>query len=294
MKKLIAITLTAFVLAACGEAVEVPPAYVGKILTKNGFKPETVPPSKFRLGPCFWYCDKLVLAEMSDKGMEESFRLFMPKDQLNVAFDVRFTMSLRQDAAMVDSVYNRIPARTSDGGVKFIPAADVYETYGKPVIREVVRTVVAKYGINEVASSREAINSQIYDSVTEALQGLPIAVKRLALADVQFPDVIVKAKELAAERRAAIQQAEAEKQVTLVKMQAQLEQARAERAIRREKAEAAKEENKIFSESVTDEYLKYKTLEVLETLANNPNTVFVPYEALDTLGLSQRVFHKKD
>ena len=293
MKKLFLIPIIAASLAACGEAVEVPPAHVGKVLTKNGYKPDTIPPSKFRLEMCWAYCDKLIVAEMSDIGLKEQFRLFMPKDQLNMSFDIRFTMSLRQDEKVIETIYNRIPADVDEDGDAIISALKVYQTYGQPVVREVIRTVVSKYSINEVASSREAINAEVFDAVSKALNGTPISVKRLAFADMQFPDVIVRAKEIAAERRAAIQQAEAEKQVTLVNMQAELEKAKAERAVRRERAEAAKEENKIFSESVTDEYLKYKTLEVLETLAQNPNTVFVPYEALDTLGLSQRVFRKE-
>ena len=279
-------------LSACGEMVQVPPAHTGKVLTKNGYKPDNVPPSKFRLDMCWFYCDELILLELSDTGMKESFRLFMPKDQLNMSFDIRFTMSIRNDPSSIDSVYARIPAIDEGdldaGGL--IPSMNVYRTYGQPILREVIRTVVAKYEINEVASSRETINAEVYAAVTEALQGTPISVKRLAFADIQFPEVIVEAKIKAAERRAAIQQAEAEKQVMLVNMQAELERAKAERAVRREKAEAAREENEIFSESVTERYLQYKALEVLEAMANNPNTVFVPFGALDTVGLSQKIF----
>lgn len=281
-------------LAGCiGERVEVPPAHIGKVLTKNGYKPDNYAPSKFRLDMCIFYCDKLVLAELSDRGMKESFRLFMPRDQLNMQFDIRFTMSLRDDPKSIDTMFARIPPQDASGHSAhgLISSAAVYHTYGQPILREVIRTVVAKYEINEVASSREAINAEIYEAVSEALKGTPISVKRLAFADIQFPEVIVQAKIKAAERRAAIQQAEAEKQVVLVNMQTQLEQAQADRAIRRERALAAQEENQIFAESVTDKYLAYKNLEVLSKMAENPNTVFVPYEALDALGLSNRVFN---
>ena len=287
----------AVALSGCGELAEVPPAHTGKILTKNGFKPDNIPPSKFRLDLCWAYCDKLILTELSDTGMKESFVLFMPQDQLNMSFDIRFTMSIRNDARSIDSIYSRVPAETSKEALDGLDAGGligslrVYETYGQPALREVVRTVVAKYKINEVASSREAINAEVYEKVAEALEGTPVSVKRLAFADIQFPDVIVNAKIKAAERRANIQQAEADKQVMLVNMQTKLEEAKADRAVRREVALAAKEENAIFAESVTDEYLKYKHLEVMAALAENPNTVFVPYAALDNLGLSQRIFN---
>ena len=290
--------LAMFLLTACGDRVAVPPAHVGKVLTKNGYKPENIPPSKFRLDACIWYCDALILAEMADIGMKENFQLFMPKDQLNMSFDIRFTMSMDDSDASIDSIFSRVPSEStkdtelSGWAQGIIPAMKVYRTYGQPVLREVIRTVVAKYAINEVASSRAAINAEVFEAVSEALDGTPISVKRLAFADIQFPAVIVEAKVKAAERRAAIQQAEANKQVILVNMQTELEKAKAERAVRREKALAAKEENNIFAESVTEKYLKYKSLEVLAAMADNPNSVFVPYQALDDIGLSQRIFAK--
>jgi len=70
----------------------------------------------------------------------------------------------------------------------------------------------------------------------------------------------------------------------LVKLQADLAAAKAERAIRRERAEAAKEENIIAAESVTDKYLKYKRLEVLEAMAKNKNATWIPFGALDKVG----------
>ena len=76
-------------------------------------------------------------------------------------------------------------------------------------------------------------------------------------------------------RRIAIQQEEAEKQIRLVKLQADLEAARAERQIRRERAQAVLEENKIYAESVTERYLAYRRLEVLEKLAGSRLTIRV-------------------
>lgn len=297
MNKLLRFTatiVTTALLGSCvwGDKVEVPPAFVGKVLTKNGYKPETVPPSKFRLDACIWYCDKLVLLEAADKGMKEEFNLFMPKDQLNMAFDVRFTMSVASDEKSINAIYNRIPARGYEGYKSpIISANKVYETYGRPVLRDVIRQIVAQYSINEVATNRERINAEVFNAVTEALKGSSLNMKRLALADVQFPKIITTAKEAAAERRIKIEEAEAQKQVRLVELQAELEQARMEKNIRKERAQAALAENQIFAKSVTKEYLEYKKLEVLGVLANNPNTVFVPYKALDTLGLQQAIFN---
>lgn len=78
----------------CGKAVTVPPAHVGKILTKNGYAPETIPPSKFRLPPCLAYCDSLVILEASDRAVKEVMVVFMPEDKLNLTVEIRGTISI--------------------------------------------------------------------------------------------------------------------------------------------------------------------------------------------------------
>lgn len=60
MNKIAIAVALAVSLAACGERVEVPPAHLGKIMTKDGYLPGTVGTSKFRLPACWSYCDKLV------------------------------------------------------------------------------------------------------------------------------------------------------------------------------------------------------------------------------------------
>ena len=162
----------AFSLSACGEVVEVPPAHIGKVLTRSGYKPDNVPPSKFRLEPCMAYCDRLILLELADKGMEEEFQLFMPRDQLNVSFDLRFTVAVRDDPVEIDRIFDRVPAKLAESeyGRRWeIDVDRLYETYGRPVIREVVRTIMARFTINEVASSREEVNAEITRAVIAEL-----------------------------------------------------------------------------------------------------------------------------
>lgn len=274
--------------ASCGMIATVSPATVGKILTKNGYLPETIKPSKFRLAWCWMYCDKLITADASDRGLKEKFNLFMPKDQLNMRFDVRMIVAIREDTKSIDAIFNRIPPNEND----HISNERVYDTYVKPVIRDTIRSTIAAYSINEIASSRERINHEISQAVAKALHGVPMQIKRVGLAEIQFPDVITKQKEIAAQRRIEIDEAEAKKQIRLVTLQADLAAAKANRAIRLVKAQAAKDENAIYAASMSDKYLAYKQLEVLELMAQNPNTVFLPFKALDQVGLSQRLFSK--
>ena len=299
----VAATLSAaFVLTGCiGESVQVPPAYVGKILSKDGFQPGLIKPSQFRLPICFFYCDRLIVVESSDFGHVEQFRkdhaLYMPKSELAMPFDVRGTFAIRNDEPALQAVFDRVPAvrpRKQLRGLVhgFISKRRIYNIYGKAIVRDVVRRVVSKYSIEQVASSRAAVNAELNREIAAALKTTPLLALRFGLADVRFPRVILDQKETAARRRIAIQQEEAEKQIRLVILQADLEAARAERQIRRERAQAVLEENRIYAESVSDRYLAYRRLEVLEKLAGSRNTKWVPFQALGSVGQSVALFRE--
>lgn len=285
-----------------GELAEVPAAHYGKIQTKNGFNPDVIPPSRFRLPYCWVYCDKLYLVESADFGIEEAFRgenaLFMPKSDLVMPFDVRGTLAIKGDPVSLNAAFDRVSTEPLDSwganAAGIIRKEALYKIYGEPIIRDVVRQVVAKYSIDEISSSREAVNAELTNALNKAFESTPILIRRVGLADVRFPELILKQKETAAQRRIAIEQEEAEKQIRLVKLSADLEAAKASRAIRREQAQAAAEENEILAKSATREYIEYRKLEVAEKMAENKSAVFFPFSALDEVGLSNKVFRANE
>lgn len=283
----ITLILVTLLLAGCnpffGEKVEVPPAHIGKVLTKDGYKVDDVYPSRFRLDLCVTYCDSLILLEMADRSKTETFKLFMPKDQLNMKFDVRMTVAV--NPKKIDEIYEKIaPSKNK------IVFETLYNTYARPIIRDQVRQIMAEYSINEVASNRESISNELYEKVSKSLEDSSLTIKRFGLADVQFPDVITKAKEAAAERREQIEREKAQFEIQKVQLERALEEAKMTREIEKERAEATREVNDILAKSVTDKYLSYRSLEVLEKIADSKNKVFVPMEALGTIGLQQSIF----
>ena len=96
MKKFMMIVVMALgvLLAGCGQRVEVPPAHVAKIVSKDGYQENLIPTSKFRLAPCLAYCDRLVLLDVSDKSYTENLEIFIPEDKLNLTVSVRTTLSV--------------------------------------------------------------------------------------------------------------------------------------------------------------------------------------------------------
>jgi len=277
---LVLLTLMSF-LKACGQKVEVPPANVGKILGKNGYMPDTIPPSKFRLAPCWAYCDKLVKLQVSDNQLEEPLKVFMPKDKLNITVDIRGTFSIPNDQKTVDAIFNKVVAEEYKEG-SWITAKQVYDVYGRQAVRGIVRSEITKYTIQEVLANRESIGQNIHAAISAKLKttNTPLSISRFELADVQPPKVIVEAQEAAKEREIDIQKAEASAQVALVEAEKALEIAKANRLVEREKASAIAEQNKIASASITPQVLAYKQLEtalaIVEAAAKNGNTVFLP------------------
>lgn len=290
MRKLVSL-LFVFVLlgccVGCGERVQVPPAHVGKILTKNGYAPETVPPSKFRLPACMAYCDKLVLLEAADKGFSENMVVFMPKDKLNLTVEVRGTLSILTDQKTVESIFDRVTSTVwaEDKSIGYIALTQVYKTYGQQAVRGVIRSEIVKHSISDILAQREAIGENIHSTLSAKMKdsSVPILVSRFELANVQPPKVIVEAQQAAKEREIDIQKAEADAQVDMVKAERDLEVAKKTRLVEREKALAIAEQNRIAAKSITPQLLAYRKLEVAERiysdLSKSNNVIIVPADS---------------
>lgn len=281
MKKiLLATILTATtMISGCfwGEKVEVPPATVGKVMTKNGYNEGVISTSKFRLPKCWAYCDSLVLLSIADQSHMESMDLFMPKDKLVMKFDIRLTLT--PNPKQYDSLFDRIPA--SNG---MIPTAQIYNTYAKQVIRSQAREILSEYSIGEIASNLEKVNVILTEELTQSITAkTPYLVRHIGLAGVKYPEVIVAAQENAAERREQIQQEEAQLEISKVQLTRQLQEQQMKRKIEVEKAKAEAEVNKILADSVTKEYIKYHELQIMYDIAQSENKVFVPSGMLNSM-----------
>lgn len=289
--KLIVVVSVFFILAGAtplffGQKVEVPPAAVGKVMGKNGYLEGTISTSKFRLDPCITYCDKLVTLNVADTPRMEQMELFMPKDKLNMSFDLRLTLAVKP--SHYDQIFNLVtPSKTPEGN-DIISLNLVYQTYAQQIIRAEAREFLTQYTIAEVASSRETINNLLSERLSESVnEKTPFLLRYAGLADIQYPKVIIEAQENAAERREQIQQEEAQLEISKVALERQLQEQRLQRAIDVERAEAEAQVNRILAESITPQYIKYRELNALEQISKSPNTKWVPTELLS--GLSGQV-----
>lgn len=254
-------------LTACGERVEVPPAHVGKIMTKDGYQDNLIPTSKFRLEQCFVYCDRLVVLDIADKAYKEELNIFIPADQLNLGVTVQATLSI--SPKKTEELFKSISPKELTGQLSIIENSRIYQTYASQIIQKEVREYLSQYSISQIASSNEKINSELSVKLQEVIsERTPFSVRFVGITGLRYPDIITKAQEAAAERREAIQQEEAQAKVTEVKLEAQLKEARLQRAIEKEKAETEALAQRVLAESVDPRVLQLRQLEIQKTLAD--------------------------
>lgn len=259
--KLFGVIALGSLLTACGSGVEVPPAHVGKIMTKDGYQENLIPTSKFRLAPCWAYCDRLVTLDISDKSYVETLNIFIPEDKLNLGVQVRTTLSINPKKTV--ELFNALSPTEVSGNISVIESDKIYKTYATQIIQAEAREYLSQYSISEIASSNEKINADIRDRLSKVIeQRTPFSVRYVGITNITYPKIITDAQEAAAERREAIQQEEAQLQISKVKLERELQEARLNRAIEKEKAETEAIAQKTLAESVDSRVLELRKLEV--------------------------------
>jgi regulator of protease activity HflC (stomatin/prohibitin superfamily) len=249
-------------MVGCGVKVEVPPAHVAKVMTKDGYQANLIPTSKFRLPSCWTYCDRLVLLDVSDKAFTENLVIFIPKDKLNLSVSVRTTLSV--NPKKTEELFNSIsPVLGKDNAdVSLIELQKVYLTYAQQIVLTITREYLSQYSIAEIASSTEMVNNELRVRLTKALsERSPFSVRYVGITDINYPKIISDAQENAAKRREQIQQEEAQLEISKVQMDRELIEARLTRQIEKEKAETEAEAQRIQAQTVDSRVLELRRLE---------------------------------
>lgn len=262
MKKFMMVVVMALgvLLAGCGQRVEVPPAHVAKIVSKDGYQENLIPTSKFRLAPCLAYCDRLVLLDVSDKSYTENLEIFIPEDKLNLTVSVRTTLSVNPNKT--EELFGALSPAQVDGSTSIIQSNTIYSTYAAQIIQAEVREYLSQFSIAEIASSNERVNSDIRERLSRVLQQrTPFNVRYVGLTNIKYPEIITNAQEAAAERREAIQQENAQLEISKVRLERELHEARLNRAIEKEKAETEALAQRTLAESVDNRVLELRRLE---------------------------------
>ena len=266
MLKVSALALAATLMVGCGERVEVPPGFVGKVMTKDGYQEGLIPTSKLRLAPCMNYCDRMVIMDNTDKSYVEPMEIFIPADKLNIKVDLRATLAV--DPQRAEPLFNKLPQVTQGDQLSVIAGESIYNTYGKQVLQAEVRSYLTKYSISEIASNGEKINSDIQVLLSKVMgERTPFTVRYAGLTNIKYPTIITEAQENSAKRREMIAQEEASLSVSKVKLDRELQEAKMQRAIEKEKAETEAQAQVVLANAVDPRSLRIKELEIQKILA---------------------------
>lgn len=248
MKKLYSFVMMlalAFGLTGCvGDAVEVPPAHIGKVMTKDGYREGIVGTSKFRLDWCWNFCDKLVTLNVADQSYTENMEIFIPEDKLKLKIAIRTNLTLSPKKA--ESLFNSLPpsAEESNASTAVISRDSAYKTYAQQIILTETREYLSQFKIAEIASSLEKMNEDLRVRLSKKLS-THFDVRYVGITNIEYPTIISEAQENAARRREMIEQENAQKEVDKVKLERQFQEAQLQRKIDVEKAEADAEADRV-------------------------------------------------
>jgi len=262
----------------------------GKILDRSGFQPEVYPPSRVNTG---WH-GTLVLVETTTHTVNETVTVRC-KDDMNLIAQIRFQLRMGEQEKSLNAVFNDIkPAEGSD----LITLKQVYNVYGKMLVNKIAREVLSQYAIADVNDNFAHISADIYKRTLEAFKPTPLIITDVALGKLDYPDVIDRAIESAAKRNLEIKQAEADVQVRLTELKGKEKVAEGEYRIKMQEAKRIKDYNAAIAEGITPQLIELRKLEVQQELVQaigkgDTTTIFVPYSALGTTGLQNRIMLTK-
>lgn len=134
-----------------------------------------------------------------------------------------------------------------------------------PVFRSAVADVSARYFAKDMhTGQRSIIENAIQEQMTKNLDGRGINIENVLVKSIQLPANLARAIE---------EKLEAEQQA--LRMEFVLQQAQREAEQQRIRAEGTRDAQLIIAEGLTEEILRFKSIEAFLELAKSPNTKII-------------------
>ena len=172
----------------------------------------------------------------------------LTKEGLTVALDI--TVLYRLQDSVADKIYTTI-------------GEDYIGVIVRPQIRTVIREVIAKYEAKQLYSEeRQKVALEIAEKLEPELEKRGIALERVLLRNIKLPDSLTQK---------ITEKLEAEQEAERMEFVLQKEQQEAER--KRIEAQGIADANRIISNSLTPEYLRWYHIQMLP---NYNSVIYIP------------------
>jgi hypothetical protein len=282
LSKLFIVSLVLLLGACSFHTVE--PASKGKILTTSGYQPEVLKPGKYTL----WGRDDMIILDTSTKVYNEYNIKVKMADKLTLLVDVKFAGRIDSQPTVINTIFNDIVA----GSDKRIVFDEIYSVYGQMLVRNKTREIISQYSVDDVHANYKRISEEIAETLTIMFKSTPIEISQVMIGNIAYPEVVTASIEANESRRLAIEKEEAQAAIDLVIKDNELVLANKNYEIEIARAKAIRDKNIIIGEGITPDLLKLRALEVQEAMAANKSAVFMPYEAMGSIGVQNRIYSK--
>lgn len=292
MKKIFTLVILATVLFVTGCSQQVPPAHIGKELTRNGYSPDVIPPGRvYGYGPinALWTKKELILLETGTRTVTEQLTMRL-NDRVELTFDIRIRTRIAGDDRTINSMFDDIQVED-----RRVTLPMVYNTYGNMIVQNKAREVMSKYTVEDVQANYARISQELYEAFKDGFQGIPLVVEDVVLGNIAWPIEVTEAINATARARAEVAKIEADKMKEIADAEAREAIAEANYASQMVEARTIRDYNRTIAEGISEEFLRFKALQLQEEIAKTGQgagntTVFMPYDALGTIGAQQRMF----
>lgn len=293
MKKILLAIAAVSVLFVTGCSEYVPPAHKGKVLAPSGFTPDIHPAGKVGgFGP--FSRNKLILLETGTQTATETMTVKL-SDDAKLTFDVKFRTRIAGSEDVLNSMFDDI---VLPQGSNKVTLSMVYNTYGKMIIRNKSREVMNDYAVDEISKNYDRISSELAIAIKEGFVGIPLEMSDVALGNVEWPKEVTAAINATLKSRAEIAKIEADKLKDLADAKAREAIAEANYAAEMVEARTLRDYNKTVASGISQNFLQFKALQTQEKMIKamqenpNSNTIYMPYDALGTMGAQMQMFNK--
>lgn len=205
LKYLLAILMASIFTSCDSKFYDIPPGYVGMILTSKGWSNQILEAGQVNLGTNDIDGEKnqLTLLEATSVSVKESFLDGSGEDNrvkiggLPATADVYVRMIVPKNKEARLSIFSQITANSTNDNVSTIKLEDIYNRLAKMDVRSSIRQVFSKYNsVDDVIANQEIVSDSIAVRIVRHFErtGVPLILQNVSISNVREDSSLIASK----------------------------------------------------------------------------------------------------